>query len=101
MNFTIDPIWTALFATIAMFVGKKLKDKPDFKNRWIPIITLVITAIGQMMAAATASAFNLGHVLHAAISGTTILTSFIVWLTTTGAFSVGKNTLAGKTSDPH
>lgn len=95
MTFTLDPIWTTLAAAVAMVLGAKLKSMESFKNRWIPIITLFTTFIGQVVAAATAQAFGLGDV----VKGITWANSLIVWLATTGIFSVTKNTIQGKTSD--
>lgn len=97
MNFVLDPVWTTVFAAIAIALGMYLKNKETFKNRWIPIVTAITTFIGQVIAAATAQAGFLDYVFKAA----TIVQTIGVWLATTGAVSVFKNTVLGKTGDAH
>ncbi|MGH2567215.1 MAG: hypothetical protein ACRDGA_02670 [Bacteroidota bacterium] len=95
MTFVIDPLWTTIAGAIAVYAGTKLKGNVNFKNRWIPIVTLVITALGQFVAAATASA----GFFESIVKGVTWANALLVWLGTTGIVSVHKNTVMGKTGD--
>jgi len=94
MNLILDPMITSIFGAVSVLLGRYLKRNPAFLNRWIPIMTLVTTLLGQMIAAATAQAGFLDTI----VKGVTWANALIVWLATTGLVSVSKNTVMGKTS---
>lgn len=90
----MDPIFTSIGSIVALVVGMYLKRKPDFANRFIPIVTFVISLLTQIVAAAQpAEAAFLGGVFRN--FGNVLLDALLQTLLTTGAHSAGKNVFKG------
>ena len=81
---------TLIGMAVALIVGKALKENVNFKNKFIPWITLLISLLTQVIEPATAQAFNLGNLLHSG-PGNFLFSVLLQWFATTGVHSAAKN----------
>lgn len=94
----MDPIFTSIGSIVALGLGAWLKAKPDFSNKLIPWVTLLISFLTQLSSAVgtpahAASGFvgDLGSMFLEVLKGT-----LVQWLLTTGAHSTVKNAVLKK-----
>jgi len=82
---------TLIGMSVALIVGKVLKENVNFKNKFIPWITLLISILTQVVEPAIAEAgISLGNLVHSPV-GNLLFSVLIQWLATTGTHSVAKN----------
>ena len=91
----MDPIFSTVGSAIALIVGMYLKRKPEFSNKLIPWVTLAISFLTQLSAAATAQAAGFFDVLGAHF-GNVLVNTLVQWLGTTGLHSTVKNAVFKK-----